>query len=114
VVFQEDVVLVGEELIADVCDSGAENHCEEQASEVYKTAVSEDSAVGMEDAEGDGVGDEQYAEVSEDGPEVDCDFVSAFEEVVCKVAAEDDDEVVYEQDAPVGQCVTAEVPIRYA
>ena len=46
--------------------------------------------------------------------EVGCDFVSSFEEVVCKVAAEDDDEVVYEQDAPVGQCVTAEVPVCYA
>jgi len=112
--FQEDVVLIGEELIADVCDSGAEKHCEEQASEVYKTAVSEDAAVGMEDAEGDGVGYEQYAEVLEDGPEVDCDFVAAFEEVVCEVAAEDDDEVIYEQDAPVGQCVTAEVPVCYA
>ena len=49
--FQEDVVLARDEEVAKECYRCAEKHCEGEATEVHETAVSEDAAVGVEDAE---------------------------------------------------------------
>jgi len=112
--FEEDVVADGEELVGDVCNCRAKQHRKEDATKVNKTAISEDSAVCMEDAEGDCVRDKQDAKVIEYVPEVTCNLVATVKEVVCKIAAEDDDGIVDEQDAPIGQCTPAEIPIEEA
>ena len=65
----------------------------------------------MEYPEGDGERDKQDAKIPEDVPEVLCDLVPSIKEIVSEIAAEDDDEIVYNQDTPVGQGVAGEITI---
>ena len=67
---QEHLVILGQEDVADVGDGGAEGHGVEDAGEVDEAAEAEDAAVGVEDAEGNGVGDEQDQQLQQDAPEV--------------------------------------------
>ena len=77
----------------------------------HETAVAEEAAIGVEDAEGDGVGNEQQAHIPHDVPEMVCYLLSSVEEVVGKISTEYDCEVIDEQDAPIGKCAASEIPI---
>ena len=109
--FQEDVVLYGNQQVGDVGEEGANQHGKADACKVNEAAVAEDAAVGVAKAEGHCIGDEQDAEVVEDGPEMPCDLFASVEEVVGEITAENDDGIVDEQDAPIGERVPAKVPI---
>ena len=65
----------------------------------------------MEDAESDSIGNEQYAQIPKDWPEVTCYLGSSAEEVVCEIATEDNNKVIYQQNAPIRKCAASEVPI---
>ena len=108
---QEDIVLEGEYLIADEGNCGAKYHGKGNAAKIHEAAVAEYAAVCVEYPEGDGERDKQDAKIPEDGPEVLCDLVPSIKEIVSEIAAEDDDEIVYNQDTPVGQGVAGEIPI---
>jgi hypothetical protein len=60
-VSQEDVRPDWEEFVCDKCNYGTQQHSKSQAAEIHETAVTEDSAIGVEDAESDSIGNEQYA-----------------------------------------------------
>ena len=57
---QEYLIIFRHKEIACVCDDGAYAHCIEDAYEVDEATEAEDAAVGVEEAEGNGVGYEQY------------------------------------------------------
>ena len=89
---------------------GAEQHGKGNPAKVHETAVSEDAAIGVEYAESDGVGHEQCNKTPEDRPEMARNFCSSAEEVEGKIATEYYNKVVNEQNAPIRQCATSEIP----
>ena len=108
---QEDVLLNRNQHVADIRNGGTQHHGKADAGKVNEAAVAEYAAVGVANAEGNRIGNEHNAEIQEDGPEMPCDLFASVEEIVGEITAENDDGIVDEQDAPIGERVPAKVPI---
>ena len=108
---EEELLVVRYEQADAIGNQGADCHRIEKTGKVNEAAVSEDAAVGVEDAESDSIGNEQKEQLLEEAPEVVDNGISAADEIEREDAAAYNDGKVDNENAPIRQCITTKIPI---
>ena len=67
----------------------------------------------MENAERNGIGDEQDTEFLENIPKVLAQSASTIYKIVSQQTAADDGSKIDNKDAPIGKRITTEIPVYY-